>query len=81
LPLPFGELAIAAIVTLAARLQRGLRGQIETRSDADCFRRMSAVQPGRLLSSNSSLHVPVNGDGDVMDQPGVPLLVRLQVRG
>jgi hypothetical protein len=39
------------------------------------------MTPARLLRSYSSLHVPVNGDGDVMDQPRVPLLVRLQVCG
>ena len=41
----------------------------------------SSDWPGLLLSSYSSLYVPVNGDGDVMDKPGVPLLVRLQVSG
>ena len=35
----------------------------------------------RLLSSYSSPHVPVNGSGNVMDEPRVPLLVRLQVCG
>ncbi len=39
------------------------------------------IAPARLLSSYSSLHVPVNGGGDVMDEPRVPLLVRLQVCG
>src|SRR4051812_27804965 len=38
-----------------------------------------AATPARLLSSYSSPHVPVNGGGDVMDEPRVPLLVRLQV--
>src|SRR5690349_7146248 len=32
-----------------------------------------------LLSSYASPHVRVNGGGDVMDEPRVPLLVRLQV--
>ena len=40
-----------------------------------------ASAPARLLSSYSSRHVPVDGGGDVMDEPGVPVLVRLQVRG
>ena len=40
-----------------------------------------ASAPARLLSSYSSRHVPVDGGGDVMDEPGVPMLVRLQVRG
>ena len=35
----------------------------------------------RLVSSYSSRHVRVNGDCNVMDEPRVPLLVRLQVRG
>ena len=35
----------------------------------------------RLLSSYSSPHVRVNGSGDVMDEPRVPSLVRLQVCG
>jgi hypothetical protein len=33
----------------------------------------------RLLSSHSSPHICVDGGGDVMDEPRVPLLVRLQV--
>ena len=43
--------------------------------------RNQAATPARLLSLDASLHVPVNGGGDVMDEPGVPLLVRLQVCG
>ena len=43
--------------------------------------RNQAATPARLLSSYSSLHVPVNGDCNVMDEPRVPLLVRLQVCG
>ena len=35
----------------------------------------------RLLSSYSSSHVCVDGGGDVMDEPRVPSLVRLQVCG
>ena len=35
----------------------------------------------RLLRCDSSPHVRVHGGGDVMDEPGVPLLVRLQVCG
>ena len=35
----------------------------------------------RLLGSYSSLRVLVDGGGDVMDEPGVPSLVRLQVCG
>src|SRR3954447_269133 len=40
-----------------------------------------AATPARLLSFDSSPHVPVNGGGDVMDEPRVPLLVRLKVCG
>jgi len=39
-----------------------------------------ASAPARLVSSYSSRHVRVDGGGDVMDEPGVPLLVRVQVR-
>jgi hypothetical protein len=35
----------------------------------------------RLLGSYSPLRVLVDGGGDVMDEPGVPSLVRLQVCG
>src|SRR5690348_12293368 len=42
------------------------------------FGRLSASKP-QLRCSRSSPRVRVNGGGDVMDKPGVPLLVRLQV--
>jgi len=35
----------------------------------------------RLLGSYSPLRVLVDGGGDVMDEPGVPSLVRLQICG
>jgi len=44
-------------------------------------RRPKSECAARLVSSYSSLHVPVNGDCNVMDEPRVPLLVRLQVCG
>jgi hypothetical protein len=71
---------------LALVLQR-LLSRLHHAADSDlAFFAMAAGAQGasapvRLLSSYSTRHVPVDGGGDVMDEPGVPVRVGLQVRG